>query len=148
MKKRYGLTWRLFHHLTGCTEALLNAHMTGQALANAGNRMGQLGSHLLVVFNLPFHMFKAFIEIFQNGVRQLAAGFVLLPLAQNAFDLIQIECHLFQTENHAQPQQLIAGITSKPTLGATFGLDQTHFFVKSHRPGGCTSLFGKPSNMY
>ena len=148
MKKRYGLTRRLVERLTRWTKTLFNSEITGQTRADTIYGLGQRFAYMLVVFNLFFNFFKAFIEIFENIMREFACGLVLLPFVNNDLDMFEIKFHLFQTQDHPQPRKLLVGITSKTTATSTFGTYQTHLFVIAHRARSRTGFFRQFSNMH
>lgn len=95
MKKWYGLTRRLVERLTRWTETLFNSEITGQTRADTGYGLGQRFAYMLVVLNLFFNFTKAFIEIFENIMREFACGFVLLSFVNNDLDMFEIKFHLF-----------------------------------------------------
>ena len=109
MKKWYGLTRRLVERLTRWTETLFNSEITGQTRADTGYGLGQRFAYVLIMFNLFFDFTKAFIEIFENIMREFTCGLVLLSLVNNDLDVFEIKFHLFETQDHAQPRKLLVG---------------------------------------
>ncbi len=148
MKKWYGLTRRLVERLTRWTETLFNSEITGQTRANTIYGLGQRFAYVLVVLNLFLNFTKASIEIFENIMREFACGFVLLSLVNNDLDMFEIKLHLFKTQDHPQPRELLVGITSKTTAASTFGTYQTHLFVIAHCARGRTGFFCQFPNMH
>ena len=83
------------------------------------------------MFNLCLYIFQLGIEITQNGLCEIATRTLDILFAENGFDLVQIKSHLFETQDHTHPNQLVVAITSKTAFAAALGFDQSHFFVKT-----------------
>lgn len=95
MEKWNGVTVCFVEHVTGGTQSLFDALMTGQTFADAGNGARQIDFYILIVCNSGIDVRQAAIEVFENGVCQLATGFVLVLFAENGFDLFEIKFHFF-----------------------------------------------------